>query len=128
MGVAENKSAMHRIIDEVINGKNLEVADQLYADNHQLHPESPGVGRGSEGMVDAFAGLFEQFPVVHATIEAMVAEDDMVAVRLTWVGTDAATGDQSMWPEVVFTRFADGKAAESWELIDTGRSSESAPW
>ena len=124
---ATNKAAMRRIMDEVINGKNLDAADDLYAAEHVLYPAGE-VGRGSAGMKEAFAGLHEGFPDVHVTIESMVAEGDIVAVRLTYTGTDAATGDQATWPEVVFTRFADGKAVESWEILDTGRAPDAPPW
>ena len=79
-------------------------------------------------MTEAFAGLHEAFPDVRVTIESMVADGDMVAVRLTFSGTHAPTGEWAVWPEMVFTRFADGKAAESWEVTDTGRSRNSPPW
>ena len=52
----------------------------------------------------------------------------MVAVRLTFSGTHASTGERAVWPEMVFTRFSDGRAVESWEVIDTGRDPGSAPW
>jgi predicted SnoaL-like aldol condensation-catalyzing enzyme len=126
VGAAENKTAMRRIMDQVINEKNLDAAYELFADEHELHPRSPDVGRGGEGMKQAF--LHEQFPDVRVKIEAMLAEDDMVAVRLTYAGTDAATGERATWPEMIFTRFSDGKAAESWELLDTGRGPDSPPW
>jgi predicted SnoaL-like aldol condensation-catalyzing enzyme len=128
MGAEENKAAMRRIMDDVINAKNLEAADELYSDDHELHPEVPGIGRGSEGMKQAFAGLHEQFPDVRVTVESMVAEADMVAVRLTYSGTDATSGERATWPEMVFSRFSAGKAVESWEIIDTGRGPESPPW
>lgn len=128
MGAAENKVTMHRILEQVINEKNLDAADELFSDEHELHPETPGIGRGGAGMKRAFAGLHEQFPDVRVTIESMIAEDDVVAVRLTYTGTDAATGARTVWPEVVFTRFSAGKAVESWELIDTGRGPEASPW
>lgn len=128
MGVAENKAVMRRILEEVINQKNLELTDELYSEEHELHPEVQDIGRGGDGMAQAFAGLHQEFPDVRVTIEAMVAEEDMVAVRLTYTGTDAATGERATWPEMVFTRFSDGKAAESWEVIDTGRSPASRPW
>jgi predicted SnoaL-like aldol condensation-catalyzing enzyme len=128
MGAAENKAAMRRIIEQVINEKNLDAAYELFAEEHELHPETPGIGRGGEGMKRAFAGLHEQFPDVRVAIESMVAEDDMVAVRLTYSGTDAASGERATWPEMVFTRFAEGKAVESWEIIDAGRSPDSPPW
>ena len=121
MGAAENKVVMRRIIDEMINEKNLDAADELFSEEHELHPETPGIGRGGDGMKHAFAGLHEQFPDVRVTIESIVAEADMVAVRLSYSGTDAATGEPAMWPEMVFTRFSEGKAAESWEILDRTR-------
>jgi predicted ester cyclase len=58
----------------------------------------------------------------------MVAEGDMVAVRLTFSGTHALIGERATWPEMVFARFSEGKAVDSWEVTDTGRSWDSAPW
>ena len=49
MGTADNKAVLRRIFDEVINGKNLALADDLYSDEHELHPNVPGVGRGPRG-------------------------------------------------------------------------------
>jgi predicted SnoaL-like aldol condensation-catalyzing enzyme len=129
VGTAENnKAVQRRIIDEVINQKNLNLADDLFSEEHVLHPEVPGVDCGSEGMKGAFAGLHEEFPDVRVEIESMVAEGDMVAVRLTFSGTHAPSGEQATWPEMVFARFSEGKAVESWEVTDTGRSWDSPPW
>ena len=127
MGIEENKAAMRAIFEEVINGKRLDLADDLYADEHQLRPDV-GIGRGAHGMKEAFAGLHVEFPDVHVEIESLVAEGDMVAVRVTFSGTHATSGERTVWPEMVFTRFAAGKAVESWELTDTGRSADSPPW
>ncbi len=129
MGTAENnKTVQQRIIDEVINQKKLDSADELFSKEHVLHPESTGVGRGPEGMKQAFAGLHEEFPDVWVEIESIVAEGDMVAVRLTFRGTHAPTGEKATWPEMVFARFSEGKAVESWQVTDTGRSWDSPPW
>ena len=129
MGTAENnEDVQRRIIDEVINQKNLDLADELFSEGHELHPEALGVGRGSEGMKRAFAGLHEGFPDVHVEIESIVAEGDMVAVRLTFSGTHAPSGERATWPEMVFARFSEGKAVESWEVTDTGRGWDSPPW
>jgi predicted ester cyclase len=128
VGADENKAVQRRIFEEVINGKNLDLADRLFSEGHVLHPEATGVGRGPEGMKQAFAGLHEEFPDIRVEIESMVAEGDMVAVRLTFRGTHAPSGKRASWPEMVFTRFSEGKAAESWEVTDTGRGWDSAPW
>ena len=128
MATAENKEAQRRISDELINQKNLDLADELFSEEHKLYPESSGVGRGPEGMKQAFAGLHEEFPDVHVQIESMVAEGDMVAIRLTFSGTHAPSGERAVWPEMVFARFSEGKAVESWEVTDSGRSWDSPPW
>jgi ketosteroid isomerase-like protein len=125
---SENAAVMRRIFEEVINGKDLGLAEELYADDHVLYPNVAEVGRGGAGMREAFAGLHEQFDDARAEIESLVADGDTVAVRVTFRGTPVGTEEQVFWPEMVFTRFAAGKAAESWELTDTGRSWTSAPW
>jgi predicted ester cyclase len=61
--------------------------DELFSEEHQLHPDVPEVTRGPEGMKRAFAGLHEELPDIQVEIESMVAEGDMVAVRLTFSGT-----------------------------------------
>jgi hypothetical protein len=43
---AENKRAMRRITEHAINEKNLDAAYELFSDEHELHPETPGIGRG----------------------------------------------------------------------------------
>jgi predicted ester cyclase len=128
VGTAENKAAQRCVIDEMINRKNLDLADELFSDDHVLHPEDLGVGRGPERMKQAFAGLHEEFPDVRVEIESMVAEGDMVAMRLTFIGTHAPTGERAVWPEAVFARISEGKAVESWQVTDTGRSWDSPPW
>ncbi|HYP21119.1 MAG TPA: ester cyclase [Chloroflexia bacterium] len=128
MSVEENKAAQRRIIEEVINRKDLDLAEELFSDEHELRPEAAGVGRGPEGMKRAFAGLHEEFPDIHVEIEEMVAEGDVVAVRLTFRGTHAPSGEKAAWPEMVFARFSGGKAVESWEVTDTGRGWDSPPW
>jgi predicted ester cyclase len=111
----------------VTTGKNLDLADELYGDEHELHP-GVGIGLGAEGMKLAFAGLHEEFADVRAEIEDLVAEGDVVAVRVTFSGTHVASGERATWPEMVFTRFVDGKAVESWDVTDTGRAPDAPPW
>ncbi len=128
MSAEENKAAQRRIIEEVINRKDLDLADELFSEEHKLYPESSGVGCGPEGMKRAFAGLHEEFPDIHVEIEDILAEGDTVAVRLTFSGTHAPSGQKAAWPEMVFARFSAGKAVESWQVTDTGRSWDSPPW
>lgn len=124
----ENAAVMRRIFGEIVNAKKLDLADELYSEDHVLYPDAAGVARGGAGMKEAFAGLHEQFEDARAEIESLLAEGDTVAVRVTFSGRHAETGEQFFWPEMVFTRFADGRAVESWEVTDTGRTWTSPPW
>ncbi len=128
MAAEETRAAPRRIIAEVITGKTLDAADELFSEEHELRPEAAGVARGPEGMKRAVAGLHEEFPDIRVKIEDMVAEGDTVAIRLTFRGTHAPSGERAAWPEMVFARFSGGKAAESWEVTDTGRGWGSPPW
>ena len=128
MSAEENKAAQRRIIEEVMNRKDLDLADELFSEDHELHPEAAGVARSPEGIKRAFGALHEEFPDVRVEIEDMVAEGEVVAVRLTFSGTHAPSGEQAAWPEMVFARFSGGKAVESWEVTDTGRDWDSPPW
>ena len=56
MGTAENKAAPRRISDEVINRKDLDLAEALFSEEHEIHPDVPEITRGPEGMKRAFAG------------------------------------------------------------------------
>ena len=123
----DNAAVMRRIFEEVINEKNLDLAEELYAEEHALHPNA-GVAPGGAGMKAAFAGLHEQFDEARADIESLLADGEMVAVRVTFSGRPAGTDERVFWPEMVFTRFADGKAVESWEITDSGRTWTSSPW
>jgi predicted SnoaL-like aldol condensation-catalyzing enzyme len=128
VGTGDCKRVLRRIIEDLINARNLDLAEELFAAEHELHPETAGIGRGPEGMKLAFAGLVEEFPDIAVELESMIAEGDVVAARLTFRGTHASSGEPATWPEAIFVRFSDGKAAESWEVADTGRSWTSPPW
>jgi ketosteroid isomerase-like protein len=125
---AGNAAVMRRIFEEVINAKKLDLAEELYSEDHALYPNVAGVARGGAGMKEAFAGLHEQFKEARAEIESLVAEGEMVAVRVTFSGRNASTGEKIFWPEMVFTRFAEGRAVESWEITDSGHTWTSPPW
>ena len=76
---------------------------------------------GPEGVKQHLKALHAAFPDLAVTIEEMVAEGPIVAVRATWRGTPAASGDGQpvQFGGMVFWRIADGKIRERWASIDT---------
>lgn len=128
MSVEENKVIFRRVIDEVWNQQKLDVADELFATDHQS-PSAPGLPAGPAG-VKAIAGMFlAAFPDLKVEIEIEIAEGDLVGGRLRQRGTHTgpmasptgtipASGKPVNFTEVAMLRIADGKVATSWYWTD----------
>jgi steroid delta-isomerase-like uncharacterized protein len=70
-------------------------------------------------------GLRTAFPDLNVSIEDIVAEGDLVAVRGTWRGTHQgefrgvpAIGRKVEFSGMVFWRVAGGQIRERWGLVD----------
>ncbi len=128
MSVEENKVIFRRVIDEVWNQQKLDVADELFAADHQS-PSAPGLPAGPAG-VKAIAGMFlAAFPDLKVEVEIEIAEGDLVGGRLRQRGTHTgpmasptgtipASGKPVNFTEVAMLRIADGKVATSWYWTD----------
>ena len=116
-----NKTLFTRFINEVLNNKNVNAVDELMAANYIDHNPAPGVPSGTEGMKQLMSMFFSAFPDLHATIDVLVAEGDLVVGRMTNTGTHTgdfmgipATGKKVSFTETHIVRIADGKAVEHW--------------
>jgi ketosteroid isomerase-like protein len=96
-----NKELVRRHFEEIWNQQNLGVADELMADDYVEHAVAP-FGQAEPGRVNGPAAmrqtaewLLSQFPDLRMTVEAMVAEGDMVAVRVLSEGTNL--GRSTAW-------------------------------
>ena len=73
------KAVYRRFVEEVVNGGNFDIVDELYSPDYVDHAAPPGAPGGTAG-VKAIMGMFRAaFPDVHFTIDLMVGEDDVVA-------------------------------------------------
>jgi predicted ester cyclase len=80
----EDKQAVRRFYQEVINGRNLDVLDEL------LTPDGVDHTFGSQNPEQAkqFFGMVHQaFPDLHAEVHDVIAEGELVAARVTYTGT-----------------------------------------
>src|SRR5688500_11694557 len=82
-----NKAAFRRTYEELLNQGNLAVADEVIDPEFINHEAPPGRDRGPESMRGLAMMLRTAFPDLTFTIEAIVAEGDVVAGRLTMTGT-----------------------------------------
>ena len=126
MSTEANKAIVVQLYDEVFNKGNLQLADQLVADDAVEHdPNGLPAPTGPSGLKAVVTMLRAGFPDCRQTIEDLVAEGDRVAARLTFHGTHqgpflgvAPTGKRISITEMIFYRFAHGKVAEVWTSRD----------
>lgn len=121
----DNKSIMRRAYDEILNEGNLDVADEIIAEDMTEHEQFPGLEPGREGFKGFVTMFREAFPDLQVTVEDMIAEDDKVAARVTMRGTHQGkflgippSGNRIEVPVVDIVRFADGMGVEHWGVTD----------
>ncbi|ARS88898.1 ester cyclase [Natrarchaeobaculum aegyptiacum] len=70
---------------------------------------------GLEELREFYRFVWDTIPDLTVTIEHAIADDDEVAVRYTWRGTHAETGDPvELDSGLTWYRFEDGKIVERW--------------
>ena len=125
-GEEKNKEIVKAFQDEIFNQKNLTALDRYYStDLVQHNPQQP---QGREGARQFFAMLFAAFPNLHAQIDNMIAEDDMVMYMITWNATHQGeffgippTNKTITFETAELFRLADnGTMVEHWDVVDRG--------
>ena len=75
----QNKALVLHTNDELFHKGNLDIADEVFADDYR--------DRGPEFIKKFVSDLRTAFPDIRVTIEHIVAEGDMIAWQRTHVGT-----------------------------------------
>jgi steroid delta-isomerase-like uncharacterized protein len=84
----QSKTLVRRYFGELMSQGNLELIDELFADNCAFRiPTLPEAVRGREGMRQFVTGLRTGFPDIKFEIERIAAEGDKAAARWTITGT-----------------------------------------
>jgi predicted ester cyclase len=125
MTIEQNKEIMRRMIEEIWNRGNLNVADELFSPDH-TSPSAPDLPVGPES-VKMLAGMFHAaMPDYHMNIDMIVADEKQVAARFTQSGTHSGadlmgmkpSNKKATWTEIGVLRIQDGKIVESWYEVD----------
>jgi hypothetical protein len=70
----ENKAIVRRWFEDLFNGGNLDVADEIVALNHVTYdPALPDVLSGPEGQKQVVSLYRDAFPDAHITVEHQIA-------------------------------------------------------
>jgi predicted ester cyclase len=123
-----NKELVQRYVEEVFNRKNVAVCDDIIAEDYVEHAvapfaqSAPGKVNGPQAMRETAESLFAQFPDMHMTVEAIIAQGDTVAVRVIAEGTNLGTLNGVMPPtgksfvarQSHWYRVENGKLVEHW--------------
>src|SRR5215208_1136235 len=126
MSAEENKVVVRRLIEEVYNRGDLDIADELLAPDYVDHTWPPGKYAGREGLKRSVAKQRAASSDLHINIEEQIAEGDKV---VTWVissGTHdrerflglAPTGERITMKHIFISRVVEGKIVEVWGVGD----------
>jgi len=123
-----NRELVRRYFDDIINRRDLDLCAELIAEDYTEHAVAP-FGRFEPGRVngptatrESLEWLIAQYPDIHMTIEALLAEGDTVVARTVSEGTNLGklngvippTGKRFVARQSHWFRVQDGKLAEHW--------------
>jgi predicted ester cyclase len=115
--MTEAKAVVTRLVDEVLNGGELRVIDEIY---------SPELAPAAHRWIEPFRTAF---PDVRMEIVELVQEGDRVVGRFRcsgtnlgpWRGEEPTGRRMENVDEVYFLTIRDGRIAEAWGLEDTAK-------
>ena len=121
----DNKQIVTRFVEQFKNKANHDIVDELLAPDFVHHLTDPRLPQGREAIKLLGQSIVAGFPDVHATVEELLADGDLVVERTTARATNTgefngipATGNQVVWTEIHIYRLKDGKIVEQWSEID----------
>jgi steroid delta-isomerase-like uncharacterized protein len=114
MSAQANKELVLQLVDEVWNQHDATAIDRLFG---------PGL---REEVAEHYRQLLVGFPDLKVRVEGdLIAENDLVAARLTLRGThngpfagQPATGRTISWSSIRIYRLTEGKVVETWAMQD----------
>ena len=122
---ASDEAVVRRFYEQMNNERKNELAPELFTDDHVMHDPQVPAGKGPQGMADVVK-VYQDGVDGHWGIEDIFSTDDKVVVRWTGSGTHVGevngippTGKKISVDAITIHRMANGKIAESWEVLDT---------
>jgi steroid delta-isomerase-like uncharacterized protein len=120
-----NKAVVRRFIEEIQNNKNMDLFDELNAEDFVNLSAPPGMPSDRESGKMFLGGFLAGFPDSQVTVDDMIAEGDRVATKKTFTGTHtgdfmgiAPTGNRVTLQYVDILRLRDGQIIEHWLSMD----------
>lgn len=128
MSEDHNVTLAQRVVEEIWNSADLDLADELFTPTYINHGGLiPDLVRGPEAIKIAVALYRTAFPDLQIRVEHLMAEKNLLMVR--WMARSkthealtgfARTEQPSTVTGMTLCRLSGGKIAESWTSWDTG--------
>lgn len=121
----ENKAALDRA-NEILNGADVDLVDEVFSEDFVEHNPMPGAGSDREGFRQMVQAMRAAFPDFRTEVHHQVAEGDYVVEHWTSSGTHQSeffgvppTGNVVSIEGMDLSRLADGKIVEHWTQMDS---------
>lgn len=129
MSEQENRAAVARAVTAGMVDGDVEAALRAYAPDRSYHApimdQAPPGTPPAAGMGEAMRMTRAAFPDLAYTVDALIAEGDLVAVLYHWTGTNTGppagmppTGRPVRATGAIVCRLADGRIVEQWDVDD----------
>jgi steroid delta-isomerase-like uncharacterized protein len=126
--IASNIATFVRLHD-AINSGDLELIsrtiDEVVDPDVRLGTPLPVDATGAEALKQVWAILLQAYRDLHVNVDDLIAEGDKLVARHTVTGTHwgeymglPPTGRSVTYSEIFIVRFADGRIAETWGVVD----------
>jgi steroid delta-isomerase-like uncharacterized protein len=120
-----NKAIVRRVVDEAQSRGNIQVVDELFAEDFVDHSAFPGFAPTREGVKQLFTTFHTAFRDFQAIIHDQVAEGGKVVTRKTLSGTHHGeflgippTGNEVVIEVTDILYVARGKITDHWTAVD----------
>lgn len=126
--MSTNKATYRRFLDAINTGELATISktiDDIVHPDLVFHAPIPPGTTGAQAMKQVWAVLLRAFPDIQVAGADVIAEGDKLACRNVVTGTHlgeylglAPTGRSITYNEMFIVRFAEGRAAEIWPVVD----------
>jgi steroid delta-isomerase-like uncharacterized protein len=123
-----NKTTFRRFHDALNTGDAELISktiDELVEPNAVIRTPLPIEATGAQLAKEVFGRLLRAYPDLHITVEDLIEEGDKIVSRNVVTGTHQGeymglppTGKSVTYNEIFIVRFAGGRIAESWGVVD----------
>ena len=112
--------------EELLTTRDPALVDEFFAENFRSHNMPAGFPPGRDGVRRFFAAFAEGLSDLDVSVDVLLAEDELVAVRTTTRGTHSgpllgipASGRRIEIDGTDILRVRDGRIVEHWGLTNT---------